>query len=101
MASQGDDLSERSTPRSRASCSRVMGMKDPAQRKRVQFSIVGKQSNVFYTNTANHKDFGRPSITIPARQLFIACQSRILAGILWLTSMSVWVEVRIHESMIG
>lgn len=44
VGSHGEDLSERRTPRSRASCSRVMGMKDPAQCKTSQPSIIVTQS---------------------------------------------------------
>ena len=33
LALQGVDLSDKSTPRSRASCSSVIGMKEPAQNK--------------------------------------------------------------------
>ena len=42
--SHGENLSERRTPRSRANCSRVMGMKDPAHCKSSQPSINVTQS---------------------------------------------------------
>lgn len=55
-----------------------------------------KTNNAFYTNTAYDKDFGCPSITVPARQFLLAGQSRIVTGILRWTTMSVTIVLGTH-----
>ena len=64
LALHGLVRSLRRTPWSLANCSRVMGRKG--------------------SHCADNEDFGRKAIAIPASKFFAACQSDILALVLWL-----------------
>lgn len=76
---QGLLRSDSSVPPSRASCSRVIGMKEPAYPSVSQ--MVVPSTEIHSTYAANDKHFGRPAIAVPTRQLLGACQPCILARV--------------------
>lgn len=82
LALQGVDLSDKSTPRSRASCSNVMGMKDPVQGGRLALHEITQARWSSNTNAADYKHLRCPAITVPTIQLLPACEPCIFPRIL-------------------
>ena len=48
---------------------------------RLEHASIRRMGGSFHTNAADDEDLGGPSITVPARQLFRARQSRVLTRI--------------------
>lgn len=82
LALHGFDLSPRRTPRSRASCSNVMGKNEPRHGRELSLPAQSHKVTCFYTNTADNEHFRGPAIAIPSVQLFITRQTCVFAGVL-------------------